>query len=43
MENDMLSSLFSDPEKLQSAINMASSLFGGSPGGTGKGLLYRKR
>ena len=31
--NDMLSSLFSDPEKLQSAINMASSLFGGSPGG----------
>lgn len=31
--NDMLSSLFSDPEKLQSAISMASSLLGGQPGG----------
>lgn len=28
--NDMLTSLFSDPEKLQSAISMASSLFGGA-------------
>ena len=31
--NDMLSSLFSDPEKLQSAISMASSLLGGQAGG----------
>lgn len=32
--NDMLSSLLSDPAKLQSAISMASSLLGGQ-GGTG--------
>lgn len=32
-QNDMLSSLLSDPEKLQSAINMASSILNGN--GTG--------
>lgn len=30
--NDLLSSLLSDPQKLQSAISMASSLFGGGSG-----------
>lgn len=29
-QNDMLEAILSDPEKLQSAIAMASSLFGGS-------------
>ncbi|MGE4549263.1 MAG: hypothetical protein AB7C89_06905 [Intestinibacillus sp.] len=34
--NDMLSSLLSDPEKLQSAINMASSILSGNTGGEPK-------
>lgn len=34
--NDMLSSLLSDPEKLQSAINMASSILSGNTGGDPK-------
>ncbi|MDY3617910.1 hypothetical protein [Agathobaculum sp.] len=29
MDNDMLSSLFNDPEKLQSAMKMASDMLGG--------------
>lgn len=42
-QNDMLSSLLNDPEKLQSALSMASSLLGGdadaSPsGGRAEGL-----
>ncbi len=33
--SDLLSSLFSDPEKLQSAISMASSMMGGQSGASG--------
>ena len=32
-QNDMLSSILNDPEKLQSALSMASSLLGGEAGG----------
>lgn len=32
-QNDMLSSILNDPEKLQSALSMASSLLGGDVGG----------
>lgn len=34
-QNDMLSSILNDPEKLQSAISMASSLLGGASGDMG--------
>ena len=37
-QNDMLSSILNDPEKLQSALSMASSLLGGEGGGAAADL-----